>query len=855
VASCRIRPLPQASDTTWLLSEHLSSSAVFRHLTLIPTTAAGPAAVVTTTAANPRTPSNKSIACGVGRLARPNLAPLPGRRSCAHQLFPRCTEWLDVKRNRRQTIGTTEEQRGSDVARYYTASKNRSQGRASWTVIFRHPVRLDANGKPGRRVRRGLGTADEEQADALVEQLNELLRRPEAWEPAARGSLQAQFDGRVLDIFYDGVESSSHDPEAFRDSMLPLPDADSEYRSVLMLGTTGAGKTTLVRQILGTDPETERFPSTSTAKTTVADTELIFRPNEPFRAVVTFVGRDEVVDYLAECVSEAALAIFRGASEAEQRRRLLDHPNQRFRFSYILGRAPVPDDDDDDDDEHVGDEDAVDLASTRVVIEDALKVLQTLVSAHEQDARELATGEDDERLIEEIIEETLDSALRGDERFHEIVDRLFDEIELRFDLLTDGKITRNRQGWPVGWAWETDSRAELIDAVSRFSSNHAVLFGTLLTPLVNGIRVSGPFAPTWMDEGCPRLVLIDGEGLGHTPNSVAALSTSVSKRIEVVDAVLLVDNAAQPMQAAPVAAMKAVVTSGNAAKLVVGFTHFDMVKGDNIPSVEDRKEHVKASVDNVLRAIGEDLGPFAERALGQRIESACFFFGGVDGRLNSEKKSDKRTIVQFCLLLETIERIRETGETTDIRPVYDRVNLVLAVREAAAAFQRRWAGRLGVQYTPGHPKEHWTRIKALSRRLAVLNQDEYDTLKPVGELKLELDEQIFRMIQQPVRWEGQEPTDDGKAAVFDLLVNEIAKQVTDLCVRRIKAAHAKEWQRAYTEHGVGSTYRRARIISNDIYERAAPIPSVTPSIDQNNFLHEVSAIVSTVAEDNGVRLL
>ncbi len=41
---------------------------------------------------------------------------------------------------------------------------------------------------------------------------------------------------------------------------------------MLLLGTTGAGKTTLVRQFLGTDPATERFPSTSTAKTTVADT-------------------------------------------------------------------------------------------------------------------------------------------------------------------------------------------------------------------------------------------------------------------------------------------------------------------------------------------------------------------------------------------------------------------------------------------------------------------------------------------------------------------------------------------------------------------------------------------------------
>ena len=43
---------------------------------------------------------------------------------------------------------------------------------------------------------------------------------------------------------------------------------------------------------------------------------------------------------------------------------------------------------------------------------------------------------------------------------------------------------------------------------------------------------------------------------------------------------LLVDNAAQPMQAAPVAALKGIAVSGNASKLHVIFTHFDQVKGD-----------------------------------------------------------------------------------------------------------------------------------------------------------------------------------------------------------------------------------------------------------------------------------
>jgi hypothetical protein len=80
-------------------------------------------------------------------------------------------------------------------------------------------------------------------------------------------------------------------------------------------------------------------------------------------------------------------------------------------------------------------------------------------------------------------------------------------------------------------------------------------------------------------------VLLDGEGLGHTPSTSASVSTTVSRRIGEVDAVLLVDSAAQPMQAAPVAAMRELARSGNAAKLIVVFTHFDEVKGDNPPTL------------------------------------------------------------------------------------------------------------------------------------------------------------------------------------------------------------------------------------------------------------------------------
>ena len=54
--------------------------------------------------------------------------------------------------------------------------------------------------------------------------------------------------------------------------------------------------------------------------------------------------------------------------------------------------------------------------------------------------------------------------------------------------------------------------------------------------------------------------------------------------------------------------------------------------------------------------------------------------------------------------------------------------------------------------------------------------------------------------------------------------------------------------------GRGSTFVRAEIISDEIYEPAAPVPGVTPSPDRNRFLREVASEFEAAAEEVGARL-
>jgi hypothetical protein len=749
----------------------------------------------------------------------------------------------------------------------FAASLSRSQGRSSWSVIFRHPVRVDPNtGKPGLRVRQGLGTTDESEANELKEQLNQFLRDETYWSLPARAEAEKRFHKRIVEIFYHGMEPEESNFGALRDALLPLPkSADTPYRRALLLGTTGAGKTTLLRQLIGTDPGTERFPSTSTAKTMVHETEVVLADGL-YKAVVTFFPIDEVREHLNECLSEAVLSAYHGDGDNEVLRKLLMHVNQRFRFNYVLGNGPRAEGTDDDDDDEEADavaedstaDDTIDLESTDALLSKSVGALRSLATRHGEEFRlELGVqNEKDQQVADELFEEELDRRLREDEAFHRISDELMDEIELRFSLLTEGVVRRSKQGWPQSWSWESADRASFIKAVTRFSSNHAPRFGRLLTPLVNGVRVSGPFAPAWNDGRQPKLVLLDGEGLGHTPKSVAAISTSLTRRIESTDAIVLVDNAVQPMQAAPVAAMKDMITSGSAGKLLLVFTHFDEVKGDNLPNAAAREQHVLASAENVLASIGEELGPFAERALRGRLRDACFFVGGIDGHLDASKKTQKRTIGQLQALLAAIDAIVEKPEPVSAKPVYDRMNLVLAVRNAAESFHDAWMPRLGLVTKPGISKEHWKRIWALSRRLSTPGLgDEYDDLKPVADLRKQLQDRMYVLLQNPLRWEPSEPTDDTqKQQVFDALANTLSTKILDLATRRVRAERLADWQKAFNQSGRGSSFVRASIIGERVYERAAPIPDVTPSPDRNAFLHEVAELLESACRDVGAQL-
>ncbi|MGE0497322.1 MAG: hypothetical protein AB7O72_05770 [Ramlibacter sp.] len=746
----------------------------------------------------------------------------------------------------------------------YTASLSTSPGRPGFTISFRHPLKFDSKGKAGLKMRRGLGTDDRVKAETLVAQMNQLLQDEGWWTMAKHQEALQAFDQRIVDAFYDGIQAGVADSFETRNSVIPLPGKVEGYAWTLLVGTTGAGKTSLLRHLIGSDPELDRFPSTSTAKTTVSDIEVIPAAGK-FRAAVTFFPETVIQANVEDCVINACSAVWDKLPEDKVADRFLHHPDQRFRLSYLLGswrkNLPVEPAADEWDfgesdqaanaaassDETVSSADAEALQAR--LVDYVGRIMKLAASKAEAINEELlpdshsASAEDREAALE-----IFQSELFADERFHDIVQDVIDEALQRFEALLSGERTYRSASskWPLMWTYTTDDRTEFLKQVRWFSSNFAPSFGKLLTPLVDGIRVMGPLFPTFTGHQA-KVVLLDGQGLGHTPDSSTSVTTHITRRFSEVDAILLVDNAEQPVQAAAQSVLRAVASSGNYNKLLLAFTHFDQVKGLNLPTFADKRAHVLASVHNYLVKLKEVLNAPIVAAMERTIDDKSFMLGALDG---PSTKLPPGVKTQLNKLIAFIEKSAEPPPVPDAKPQYDASGLGFAVQRAANSFQKAWAARLGLSIGATLPAEHWTRIKALNRKISNETGVEYDSLRPVADLVGRIIEEVANFLDNPIGW-SRPPVDADEAQQAIAPIRQVVfSQLHQLALQRLIVEHLADWRRGLEHKGKGSAARRAVDIRG-IYELAAPVPGTINTASAIEFMRGVRELVRTAVEQNG----
>jgi hypothetical protein len=732
------------------------------------------------------------------------------------------------------------------MAHSYTATAKQNPGRQAWLVEFRHPLRLDAGDKPGKKTRKGLGTKDSDRADLLVSQLNDLLANSALWSLGARGEAEKRYEPEVIEIFYGEIEPRALDARPLRDKLLPMPAPNDGYAKVLLLGVPGAGKTTLVRQLIGTHPKKEAFPSTSLNRTTTFPTEVILHPGH-FEAVVTFMSEHETRFEVEECVSAAIVEAVDGDSKLVART-FLEKSDMRFRLKYVLGDLddedeeidPYADDDDVEDDS--GPEDGALTVPAMARERNAAKVCEYVQRIIEiaKDQQTIIEGKygllntmppQDRAAALDRIEECADAS----DDFLELVSDILDELRTKFDdALTLGKFERSNTSWPRAWHLKSspEQRTEFIASLRFFSGISDRWWGRLLTPLVNGLRVKGPFKAEWAETD-PRLVLIDTEGLGHKANATADLSEQTVSLMHEADLIILVDSAKSGLtNFAAGKALECVANSGLTRKLAMVFTHMDMASASGLKG-QRLHDQVFSGLRNIVdNQLSKSLPNESARFLVDRLQDHTYYLGRLDkfGARGAEPELNK--------LLNQLM----TAQPPVVRPValpkYNMAFLMMAIQEAAREFRTQWKEIL--------EERSWQTLKALSRRYAE-NWGEDFELRPTANLRTTLESAVSRFIESPIGWTG-DPTPEEKRDAIEQLKTAITKNLPELARRRLREQPQPSWHQAWIPRGAGSTITR-RIRIDGIYQRWVPIPDARGDLAVLDFVSEVEKVVTGALED------
>lgn len=729
------------------------------------------------------------------------------------------------------------------MASYYTAYLKRSPGRKAFNIEFRHPLRNDSNNKPGRKIHRALGTDDEKEANRLLEAMNELLRDESLWSIGARPLAAKRFGEKIAEIFYGEIEPKSSAP-LISDRYIKLPTNAEGYARVLLLGVPGAGKTTLVRQFLGTHPTSERFPATSVNRTTTFPTEIVLHEGG-YEGVVTFMSEYEARFEVEEAVSATLVEAIDGNTN-EVARVFLEKSDMRFRLKYLLGDVKDGDDEIDpyddpiiDDIQTEGDEpSSTEQERNESLVREYIKRIESMaVTAKEQYEAEKGdtahlSGIDRQNANDEIQDKAINA-----QEYLELVSDILSELKSKFEIVDGlgGELEKTTTGWPKAWHLKVSSndRARFIKAVRSFSDNHFRYWGKLLTPLVSSIRIQGPFKPAWCTD-IPRLVLLDTEGLGHKASYNADFPEHMLPLVDAADVVLLVESAKSGMTNIALGkAIEAATNTGNSRKLAVVFTGMDLVRGPNLKG-RAKLDHVFGGLRNVIEnQIAKNVSLDAARSLFENLKENTFYVGNIDQLDPVAAKPELERLTLF------LTKFQPQVSEPDGLPKYRDDKLGFAIQEAAQEFRSRWRGYLGL--SPSVMPQHYNTIKALSRRYAE-GWDDGFSLRPASNLVSGLIAAISRYLETPIGWTG-EPSAEQKRETIDRIKVKAAKKVRTLAIRRVRENPRPQWQEAYSYRGAGSTTPRAYRIES-IFEKSVPVPTASANeVEVWQFLDDVKGAV------------
>jgi hypothetical protein len=715
----------------------------------------------------------------------------------------------------------------------------------NWNVSFHHPICRE--GSIGKKVHRSLKVSDEDAAKALRDEMNTLLALADT--PAHLPTrTQAIAEGRyarvVIDAFFDCMTPEPTDYFALRDNEIPLPPRVPGQRNVprmLLVGSTGAGKSRFGQHFLGTTRQ--NYPMRGAGRTTVADTETIVEDTD-FTGIITFYSENEIREVIKDNIVEACAFSDRGEEdEAKIAMKLLVDSDKRFRFNYTLGtwtNNAEPDEEDEEDRELIDHEDDVDAqdnsaAQTKLASYVAQIIAMTKL-AHETARRELQPDKpEDEAVIQEYWQLYIER-----DQIDSLAEQILEEMEKKLCAAT------GTTSWPVIYRIPgTKDKAEFFRRLRTFYQNDRKLFGTLVTPLVQGIRVRGRFGP----EGAKiePLVLLDGQGVGHEQGGSKKINRTIppelAKKFSDADLICLVDRAVPAMTGDAPILLQHLVVRGHQQRLALLFTHFEAVAAPDL-DVAGRKTKVLEGISNTIQDI-ESL-PKTERVILEgTIEAKAYFLS----RLN-EHELKKATQTEITKIRAQVQRSVGEPVISQCQPMFNEYSIAKILDSEIARYRQNWSeSELSSSY-------HWKTMEALTNWIGHAYADGFPrrNLYPAQNLSERLVGAVSVALEEPIHWEPHPPENaDEQSQLLNTIRRQVAQKIDAYCreilVRDPRTGH---WLPAYENiSGRGTKVRRARAVAR-ILEDRAELPNEGVGKFTKDIWHIVQETITQVCQQPAV---
>ena len=681
----------------------------------------------------------------------------------------------------------------------------------NYNVSFHHPIVRD--GTIGKKIHRGLKVSNSEDADRLRAQIDELLtiaaNTPSLLLP--RSSAEQKYDRVIVDAFYDCMTPEPIDYTALRERLMPLPPR-GWVPHVLVAGGTGVGKSRLSQHMLQTTRE--NFPMRGAGRTTVSDTEVIVGDVD-YSAAMTFFSENEIRQIVKENVVEACSFAQDEQSRARIASKLLVDADKRFRFNFLLGNWIGDDsavDDDDDFDERdepalpIGTEgkpDAMRWANLGSCVD---RIIEITAVAIEEAKKQLPAPD----------ELTADDWLPyiDQEQVDGLAEEILDELERRLCAATGAT------SWPVSYQVPaTPEKAEFFLRLQRFYQNDRKLFGLLVTPLVQGIRVQGRFfPPEWAGESLKSWVLLDGQGVGHEqgePTNVdRTIPPELAKKFSSADLVCLVDRAVPAMTGDAPTLLEHLLTRGYLDRLLLVFTNFESVDAPDLDA-NGRKAKVLEGLSNAIQRI---VLPKAQRILLERNALSQSYFLS---KLNLDDILVKSTKAAIKSIFDRIEAgTSKPAKIRNIRPMYNEYDIANIVSEGIQSYRRDWS-------EASLASRNYKIIEALTNWIGNAYSDGYPRrrLYPGQNLSERLVSAISVSLEEPREWTPITPTDEEQSEILNAIRTKVADRIDQYCRQAvIQDPRTTRWLPAYQNiSGLGTLRKRAKVVSR-ILEDQVELP-------------------------------